>query len=162
MNEILTHNELLNLAVQITAAYVSNHTTPLEELNEILGKTYQALNKLNKDPHHFQAKAPLTPAVPISESINDDYIICLEDGKKLQMLKRHLNTVYKMSLEEYRERWGLPADYPMVSPSYAKRRSQIAKSTGLGVSGRRSPFKIVSQQDVNQPSITLVPTAAAS
>lgn len=161
MSELLTHNELLNFTVQITAAYVGNHTVSLDNLNEVLGRTYQALSKLNKDPSNFHNKTPLTPAVPISESINNDYIVCLEDGKKLQMLKRHLNTVYKMTLEQYRERWGLPADYPMVSPSYAKRRSQIAKNTGLGINGRRRSFKIVAKNDANQKSISLVANAGS-
>ena len=153
MSEVLTHQELLNYTVQIAAAYVTNHATSLEDISDVISKTYQTLNKLNKDPNGFQSKTPQNPAVPISESVNDDYIVCLEDGKKLQMLKRHLNTVYKMSLDQYREKWGLPADYPMVSPNYAKRRSQIAKNTGLGVNGRRRAFKVVSQNDNGQKQI---------
>jgi predicted transcriptional regulator len=147
MSEVLTPQELFNYTVQITAAYLSQHDTTLEDLPEVISKTYQALNKINKDPNSLHSMTPQNPAVPISESVKDDYIICLEDGKKLQMLKRHLNTVYKMSLEQYREKWGLPTDYPMVSPNYAKRRSQIAKNTGLGVNGRRRAFKVVSQTD---------------
>ena len=87
------------------------------------------------------------PAVPIEDSIKDDYIVCLEDGKKLQMLKRHLNTVYKMSIDEYRERWGLAPDYPVVAPNYARRRSQIAKNTGLGQTGRRKRGQFVDQSN---------------
>lgn len=153
MIEVLTQQELLNYTVQITSAYVSNHTTSLEDLSEIISKAYQTLCRLNRDPSSLQNKIPQNPAVPVSESIHDEYIICLEDGKKLQMLKRHLNTVYKMSLEQYREKWGLPIDYPMVSPNYAKRRSQIAKNTGLGVNGRRRTFKVVSQNDAKQMAV---------
>jgi predicted transcriptional regulator len=147
MSEVLTPQELFNYTVQIAAAYLSQHETSLEDLPDVIGKTYQALNKINKDPNSLHCMTPQNPAVPIAESVKDDYIVCLEDGKKLQMLKRHLNTVYKMSLEQYREKWGLPADYPMVSPNYAKRRSQIAKTTGLGVNGRRRAFKVVPPSD---------------
>jgi predicted transcriptional regulator len=84
------------------------------------------------------------PAVPIEESVHEDYIVCLEDGKKLQMLKRHLKTVYNMSIEQYKEKWGLSAEYPVVSPNYAKRRSSIAKSSGLGQIGRKRRLTLVS------------------
>ena len=83
------------------------------------------------------AKAHKEPAVPINESVHDDYIVCLEDGKKLHMLKRHLGSMYGMTLDQYKERWSLPHDYPTVSPSYARRRSAIAQKTGLGTNGRR-------------------------
>ena len=81
--------------------------------------------------------------MPINKSVTEDFIICLEDGKKLQMLKRHLKTVYNMTVEQYKERWGLPADYPVVSPNYAKRRSEIAKTSGLGMTSHRRKLKIV-------------------
>ncbi|MCX7338137.1 MAG: MucR family transcriptional regulator [Alphaproteobacteria bacterium] len=137
MSDTLTHNELLNFTAQITSAYFSNNGLPLEEIPAVIGKVYQALVDANRGANSLRNRTPLIPAVPIEESVNEDYIVCLEDGKKLQMLKRHLNTVYKMTIDQYRERWGLPSDYPVVSPSYARRRSQIAKNTGLGVTGRR-------------------------
>ncbi len=143
MSENLTHSELLNCTTQIVAAYVSNHQVLLEELQSVFGKVYQILADANRNPGSLKNRSPLVPAVPIEESITDEYIVCLEDGKKLQMLKRHLNTVYGMSLEQYKERWGLPTDYPVVSPSYARRRSQIAKNTGLGMNGRRKKIKVV-------------------
>jgi predicted transcriptional regulator len=102
---------------------------------------------LARHGHGFRKSGPLVPAVPIEDSIKDDYIVCLEDGKKLQMLKRHLNTVYKMSIDEYRERWGLAPDYPVVAPNYARRRSQIAKNTGLGQTGRRKRVQFVDQSN---------------
>lgn len=130
--------ELLRVAGQIVAAYVSRQDIPLEQIPSLVQKIYGAL----KQSSHLSSfsrvsSGPLTPAVPVDESITDDYIICLEDGKKLQMLKRHLSTVYKMTPEQYKERWGLPADYPIVSPRYARRRSDIAKTTGLGLTGRK-------------------------
>ena len=137
MTDTLTHAELLTFTSQVVGAYVSNHTVELEELPAVIAKVYQTLSDANRNPNSLKNRTPLVPAVPIPESVTDEYIVCLEDGKKLQMLKRHLNTVYKMSLEQYKERWSLPSDYPVVSPNYARRRSQIAKNTGLGVNGRR-------------------------
>lgn len=137
MTESLSHGELLNYTSQIVGAYVSNHSIALEEMPAVIARVYQTLSDANRNPSSLKSRTPLVPAVPIEESVADEYIVCLEDGKKLQMLKRHLNTVYKMSLDQYKERWGLPIDYPVVSPNYAKRRSQIAKNTGLGINGRR-------------------------
>jgi predicted transcriptional regulator len=137
MTESLTHAELLNYTSQIVGAYISNHSIVLEEMPSVIARVYQTLSDANRNPSSLKSRTPLVPAVPIEESVTDEYIVCLEDGKKLQMLKRHLNTVYKMSLDQYKERWGLSIDYPVVSPNYAKRRSQIAKNTGLGINGRR-------------------------
>ena len=137
MTESLTHAELLNYTSQIVGAYVSNHSIALDEMPAVIARVYQTLSDANRNPSSLKSRTPLVPAVPIEESVTDEYIVCLEDGKKLQMLKRHLNTVYKMSLDQYKERWGLPIDYPVVFPNYAKRRSQIAKNTGLGINGRR-------------------------
>ena len=124
---------LFQLTVQIVSAYVSKHQTDLDDLSEIVRQVSYGLNHVEKK-HLLK---PLNPPVPISATVTDDYIICLEDGKKLKMLKRHLNTVYKMSLKDYKERWNLPADYPVVAPNYAKRRSQIAKESGLGFTHNR-------------------------
>ena len=93
---------------------------------------------------------PLVPAVPIEESVHNEYVVCLEDGKKLQMLKRHLKTVYNMTVDQYKERWGLPMDYPVVAPDYAKRRSAIAKNTGLGMTGRRKRSESIKYMEQKQ------------
>ena len=103
----------------------------------MISRVYQTLSAIENNPHVLTSKPRKDPAVPVNESVFDDYIVCLEDGKQLQMLKRHLSTMYGMTLEQYRERWSLPHDYPMVSPSYARRRSAIARNTGLGKSGRK-------------------------
>ena len=101
------------------------------DLPELINTVYTGLANTGSDGKAISADRP-QPAVPINRSVTDDYLICLEDGKKLKMLKRHLKTAYNMSPQEYRERWGLPADYPMVAPSYAKKRSELAKDIGLG------------------------------
>src|SRR5690606_21523254 len=101
----------------------------------IIQKVYKTLANVNTEGPSM-AERP-QPAVPIKKSVTPDYIVCLEDGKKLKMLKRHLKTAYNMSPEEYRERWGLPADYPMVAPNYAQQRSKLAKEIGLGTTGRK-------------------------
>jgi predicted transcriptional regulator len=162
MTDTLTHAELLSFTAQVVGAYVSNHTVELEELPAVIAKVYQTLSDANRNPNSLKNRTPLVPAVPIAESVTDDYIVCLEDGKKLQMLKRHLNTVYKMSLEQYKERWSLPADYPVVSPNYARRRSQIAKNTGLGVNGRRRRnLKVVVGQNSAEGQTQMAIVAAA-
>ena len=131
-----TPNDLFKLSVQMTSSYLSNQNASIDEMPVVFSALYQAIAQTHQSPNLIRNRPTHQPAVPISESIQDDYIICLEDGKKLQMLKRHLNVVYKMSLDQYKERWGLPANYPVVSPRYARRRRQIAKSIGLGLSGR--------------------------
>ncbi|WP_229819425.1 MucR family transcriptional regulator [Kordiimonas sediminis] len=118
------------MVTKIVAAYVSNNTVATIDLPDLIKTVHQTLNTL-VDTHKDNA-APQKPAVPIKKSCFDDYIICLEDGKKLKMLKRYLRTQYGMSPEDYRAKWGLPADYPMVAPNYAAKRSQFAKKIGLG------------------------------
>lgn len=145
MTESTPQLEVLNITADIVCAYVSNHSVEIAEIQSIMQKVHNAVQDLMRQGHSFRRSGPLVPAVPIEESIMDDYIVCLEDGKKLQMLKRHLNTVYKMSVDEYRERWGLAPDYPVVAPNYARRRSQIAKNTGLGQTGRRKRVQFVDQ-----------------
>jgi predicted transcriptional regulator len=122
---------------RIASAYIASHQTPLEEISSVINRIYQALVAIENNPHVLSSKPRKDPAVAIEDSVHEDYIVCLEDGKHLQMLKRHLSTMYGMTLEQYRERWNLPHDYPMVSPSYARRRSAIARNTGLGKSGRK-------------------------
>lgn len=136
MSEESQGNELLGLTTQIVAAHVSNNTVAVNDLPQLIEQVYKTLSTVGEDSKPEPER--LTPAVPIKKSIQPDYIVCLEDGKKLKMLKRHLKTAYDMSPEEYRDRWGLPADYPMVAPNYAKQRSELAKQIGLGTRARRT------------------------
>ena len=131
MTEKLSQNELLALTTEIVASHVSNNTVAVSDLPEVIQKVYGSLNMLSPEPEPQQAEKP-QPAVAIKKSVTPEYIICLEDGKKLKMLKRHLKTRYDMTPEEYRKRWSLPEDYPMVAPSYAQQRSDLAKKIGLG------------------------------
>lgn len=122
--------ELLELTSDIVSAHVSNNPVPLGELPGLIETVFGTLSGLTKPQE--EPKVELKPAVPIKKSITEDFIICLEDGKKLKMLKRHLKTAYDMTPEDYRAKWGLAHDYPMVAPSYAKKRQQLAKKIGLG------------------------------
>ncbi len=130
MSEELSRVELLSMTTEVVSSYVSNNTISSDEIPAVIEQTYKALSEVGVQGLS-SADRP-QPAVPINRSITSDFIICLEDGKKLKMLKRHLKTAYGMTPEQYRERWGLPADYPMVAPSYAQRRSKLAKDIGLG------------------------------
>jgi len=124
-------SELLALTSDIVSSHVSNNSVAMADVPALIEQVFISLEKLgsaSKDPIAERPK----PAVPVRRSIMPDYIICLEDGKKLKMLKRHLRTAYDMTPEEYRERWGLPADYPMVAPNYAAQRRTLAKKIGLG------------------------------
>jgi predicted transcriptional regulator len=128
--------EVLQLTADIVASHVSNNTVALGEVPQLIKQVYDSLSGLGAEPAPAPAERP-QPAVAIRKSVTPDYIICLEDGKKLKMLKRHLKTAYDMSPERYRERWGLPADYPMVAPNYAAQRRDLAKKIGLGTARRR-------------------------
>lgn len=128
--------ELLQLTAEIVASHVSNNSVPMTELGQLIRQVYDSLAGLGREAQAVQAERP-QPAVPIRRSVMPDYIVCLEDGKKLKMLKRHLKTAYNMTPEEYRERWGLGADYPMVAPNYAEQRRELAKKIGLGTTRRR-------------------------
>ncbi len=128
-SEMMT-TELLSMTTDIVSAHVSNNSVDVADLPKIIRQVYTSLAELGGHPVANTDRPE--PAVPVKKSIHDDYIICLEDGKKLKMLKRHLKTAYNMSPEQYRERWGLPADYPMVAPNYAKQRSSLAMKIGLG------------------------------
>tara|TARA_Y100001001_G_scaffold151607_1_gene163367 strand:+ start:921 stop:1334 length:414 start_codon:yes stop_codon:yes gene_type:complete len=129
--EKTSQTELLNLTTEIVSAHLSNNTVESNDIPELIEKIYKTLSSIQSDAPLSLIDRP-QPAVPIKRSITPDYIICLEDGKKLKMLKRHLKTAYNMTPEQYRERWNLPADYPMVAPNYAKKRSKLAKDIGLG------------------------------
>jgi predicted transcriptional regulator len=122
-------SDLIRLASDIVVAYVSNNSVPVSELPAVIKTVYSALGSLVAGGESSQLAKP---AVPVKKSITDGHIVCLEDGKKLKMLKRYLRTRYNLSPEEYRAKWGLPADYPMVAPNYAAQRSEFAKKIGLG------------------------------
>ena len=131
MSEPVHDSNLIDLAAEIVSAYVSNNAVASQDLPLLIGDVYAALQKTNGGEPEPEPE-PLKPAVPVKKSITPDYLICLEDGKKFKSLKRHLRTHYNLSPEEYRERWSLPADYPMVAPNYAAARSELAKRMGLG------------------------------
>ncbi len=128
--------ELLRLGVEIVAAYVSRNTVPAEAVPDIIRSVHAALDGLGRTQVP-QVEERLKPAVSVNKSIQHDYIVCLEDGKRLKMLKRYLRSRYNLSPEDYRRRWNLPPDYPMVAPAYAARRSDFAKQIGLGRGVRR-------------------------
>jgi predicted transcriptional regulator len=132
-NEIT--RELLEHTTEIVAAHVSNNPVAVNDLPELIRQVYTTLSQVDAAITP-QAEKP-QPAISIKKSITPDYLICLEDGKQLKMLKRHLKTAYDMSPETYREKWGLPHDYPMVAPNYAAQRSSLAKKIGLGTRARR-------------------------
>ena len=123
--------EITTLTAEIVSAYVGHHSVAATDLPDLIAKVGKGLAGLGEAPAEPEEEKP-TPAVPIKRSVTPDYIICLEDGKKLKMLKRHLQTRYDMTPDEYRQRWGLKDDYPMVAPAYAATRSALAKKIGLG------------------------------
>ena len=127
-------DQLLRMTTEVVAAYVSNNTLPTGQLADVIASVYSSLRALDHGPMDGRGDA-MKPAVPVRKSITPDYLICLEDGKKLKMLKRHLRSTYGLTPDAYRAKWGLPADYPMVAPNYAEARSAFAKQIGLGRSG---------------------------
>lgn len=135
-NEVLA-GDLLRMTAEIVSAYVGQNTLPSQQLPEVINSVYLTLTGLNGAPVETPVE-PARPAVPIKKSVTPEYIVCLEDGKKLKMLKRHLRSTYDMTPDEYRAKWGLPADYPMVAPNYAAQRSEFAKKIGLGRGDTRS------------------------
>ena len=136
MPEQAKPSELLMLTTNIVAAHVSNNSVVVSELPTIIREVYQTLASV-AETGKKEPERPL-PAVPIKKSVTPEFIVCLEDGKKLKMLKRHLKTAFDMSPEDYRDRWELASDYPMVAPNYAKLRSKLAKKIGLGTRARRN------------------------
>ncbi|GLS20800.1 MucR family transcriptional regulator [Labrys miyagiensis] len=130
---------IAELTSDIVAAYVAHNSVASADLPELIAQTHRALDRLARGETAVAVEAPkLVPAVPIRKSVTPDFLISLEDGKKYKSLKRHLSSQYGMSPAEYREKWGLPDDYPMVAPNYAKQRSELAKSMGLGQTRARS------------------------
>ncbi|MBS7739347.1 MAG: MucR family transcriptional regulator [Chelatococcus sp.] len=136
MNDAETSPNYVELTADIVSAYVSNNTVGPSELATMIGEVHAALARVTSSPVEEPVEAP-KPAISIRKSITPDYLICLEDGKKFKSLKRHLRTQYDITPEQYREKWGLPSDYPMVAPNYAKARSQLAKDMGLGQQRRK-------------------------
>jgi predicted transcriptional regulator len=129
---------LLDLTARIVSAYAGNTTLSPTELTDLIGSVSRALTQLSSTTVEPEVKE-LAPAVPVKKSVTADFIVCLEDGKKLKMLKRHLMSTYGMTPAEYRAKWNLPRDYPMVAPNYAATRSQLAKKIGLGKSPAKAP-----------------------
>lgn len=129
-------NELLVLTAEIVSSHVANNTVALSDLPHLIQQVYVTLAGIGGGAPVPMAGQRPQPAVPFKKSITPDYIVCLEDGRKLKMLKRHLKTAYNMTPDEYRDRWDLPSDYPMVAPNYAKQRSSLAKKIGLGTKPR--------------------------
>jgi predicted transcriptional regulator len=133
MSDTEQDTDVLGLTAQIVSAHVSNNSVTPDSLPMLIQEVYRTLAGVGREP---LVADKLQPAVPIKKSVFPDYIVCLEDGKKLKMLKRHLKTAYDMTPEQYRDRWGLAADYPMVAPNYARHRSSLAKMIGLGTKPR--------------------------
>ena len=131
-----TGKNFIDLTTTIVSAYVSNNPMPASELPALISQIHAALQRISTGRAELPLE-PAKPAVPVKKSMTADYLICLEDGKRFKSLKRHLRTQYSMTPEQYRDKWGLPPDYPMVAPNYAVARSQLAKKMGLGQQRRR-------------------------
>ena len=136
MDQTVANADYIGLAADIVSAYVSNNSVPSGDLPSLINEVHSALTKVGAGVAEAPAEAP-KPAVPVKKSVTPDYVICLDDGKKFKSLKRHLRTQYSMTPEQYREKWGLSPDYPMVAPNYAKARSDLAKEMGLGQQRRK-------------------------
>jgi predicted transcriptional regulator len=134
--ENMASGNFIELTADIVSAYVSNNPVPAAEIPALINQVHSALQRVSSGQGETAAE-PLKPAVPVKRSITSEHIVCLEDGKKFKSLKRHLRTQYSMTPEQYREKWGLPPDYPMVAPNYAAARSELAKQMGLGQQRRR-------------------------
>jgi predicted transcriptional regulator len=133
-------SEIIEMTADIVSAYVGNNSVSASELPSLIQSVHRALAGVSNGSETVEA-APKEPAVPVKRSITPDHLVCLEDGRKFKSLKRHLRTKYNMSPEDYRAKWGLPKDYPMVAPNYAKARSELAKQMGLGQGGRQAPAR---------------------
>ncbi len=133
----MKNDELLALTTDIVVSHLSNNSVPVSELPRLIEEVFNSLKAIGGEEVSAEAERP-EPAVPIKKSITPDFVICLEDGKKLKMLKRYIRTRFDLTPDQYRERWGLPADYPMVAPNYAKQRQALAKKIGLGTRRKKS------------------------
>lgn len=137
MAENSNDGSYIQLTANIVSAYVSNNSVSSAEIPALISQVYAALMRVSNGSHVTAPAEPLKPAVPIKRSVTAEYIVCLEDGKKFKSLKRHLRTQYEMTPDQYRAKWNLAPDYPMVAPNYAAARSQLAKQMGLGQQRRR-------------------------
>jgi len=155
MSEATTSEvDLVSLAAEIVSAYVSNNRVSVADVAAVIGDVHRSLKNIGNGTNAAVAE-PLVPAVPLKKSVQPDFIICLEDGKKFKSLKRHLRTHYNMTPAEYRTKWNLPHDYPMVAPNYAEKRSSLAKSMGLGrKAGAAQPDVAVAPPMVEETSTT--------
>lgn len=126
------NSRLDELATEIVSAYVAHNAVPAGELPTLIRTIHAALDRMGTAPAPEAVPEPQQPAVPVKRSVTDDYIVCLEDGRKFKSLKRHLKAAYGLTPDQYRTKWGLPRDYPMVAPAYASRRSELARKIGLG------------------------------
>jgi predicted transcriptional regulator len=136
MTQRIDSNNVVELVVDVVASYVSNNEIDVQELPGLIQQVHRSLCNLGST-RSYLLQDRSEPVVPVEDSVHPDYIVCLEDGRRLKMLKRHLRTAYNMTPDQYRERWGLSPDYPMVAPNYAKRRSNLAKDIGLGTRRER-------------------------
>ncbi|MBM1169681.1 MucR family transcriptional regulator [Microvirga arabica] len=164
MNESATSPNYIELSADIVSAYVSNNSVPAADLPSLLASVYAALTKTAQG-QQTEPQAELVPAVAVKKSVTPDAIICLEDGKKFKSLKRHLRSTYDMTPEQYRAKWNLPADYPMVAPNYAKARSELARSMGLGQQRKKAkpPVEAVANDAAPaKPKRAAAKTAATS
>jgi MucR family transcriptional regulator, transcriptional regulator of exopolysaccharide biosynthesis len=136
MSDSAANGNFIELTAEIVSAYVSNNPVPASDIPGLISQVHSALSRISGNSGEMPAE-PLKPAVSVKKSVTPEYIVCLEDGKKFKSLKRHLRTQYNMTPEQYRDKWNLGADYPMVAPNYAAARSQLAKQMGLGQQRRR-------------------------
>src|SRR4051812_33981669 len=139
MSELLNTPNTVELAADIVSAFVSNNSVPMAELPALIGSIHAALTSVATGATEQPTEEPKAPAVSIKKSVQPDYIVCLDDGKRFKSLKRHLRTTYNLTPDEYRAKWGLARDYPMVAPNYAATRSELAKRLGLGARRRTTP-----------------------
>ena len=137
MSNLTISPDVLGLTAEIVSAHVSNNSVSVTDLPSLITEVHRTLTQLGAGPAPVVEPEKQAPAVPVKKSITADFLVCLEDGKKFKSLKRHLRTQYNMSPEQYREKWDLPPDYPMVAPNYAEARSQLAKKMGLGQQRRK-------------------------
>jgi predicted transcriptional regulator len=162
VSESATSLNYIELSADIVSAYVTNNSVPATELSALIGSVYAALTK-TAQAQQEEPKAELVPAVSVRKSVTPDSIICLEDGKKFKSLKRHLRTTYDMTPEQYRAKWNLPADYPMVAPNYAKARSELAKTMGLGQQRKKGAVEAAANDTApTKPKRAAAKTAATS
>jgi len=139
MSELQNTPNTVELAADIVSAFVSNNSVPMAELPALIGSIHAALTSVSTGATEQPAEEPKAPAVSIKKSVQPDYIVCLDDGKRFKSLKRHLRTTYSLTPDQYRAKWGLAYDYPMVAPNYAAARSELAKQMGLGARRRKRP-----------------------